>query len=509
MLLAATATVAFLADSGLAQTTTVPPKTTANLQPGDLPPGMRELLTALPSTAQAKIMSQLNAVNFQSSDAPYIRWDANYQILVVDEKFPLTGGAIDANPSGHSAPTGYQRSGVPIYHSRLGATYTLYLDFDGHKWSGHAWASGATIDAKAYSYDADNTTYSSYELDLIGDAWAVVAEDFAPFDIDVTTEQPASLTNNVGHVLMTDQVDRQGVNMYPCTCGGVAYVNVFKASNYASYYSPALVFNKGLVGVSEAISHEFGHNLGLSHDGTTGGVTYYQGHGEGETDWSTIMGLGYYASIVQWSKGEYLNANQLQDDLAIIAAKIGYSADDYNTFVPAPLDVFDTAQGIIERNNDVDSFTFTTTVADLVGIYVTPPPGNFGNLDVGFLLKSGATVLQTVEPPRSRSASWAGQLAAGTYIIDVYGTANPADPAVVGDQGYTRYASIGQYEVRVLKGVGVTLSRSPSPPPPPSPSVTPSATPSATRSATRSATPSRTPSRYRSSAVITSILVYS
>jgi len=34
------------------------------------------------------------------------------------------------------------------------------------------------------------------------------------------------------------------------------------------------------MGVAEAASHEVGHSLGLSHDGTST-ATYYQGHGLG------------------------------------------------------------------------------------------------------------------------------------------------------------------------------------------------------------------------------------
>lgn len=80
---------------------------------------------------------------------------------------------------------------------------------------------------------------------------------------DVTTEEPGVLDGSVGHVLITNEVDKNGVRITgsPCGCGGIAYVGVFPYSPDL-YYSPALVFNTGLNSVSEAISHEFGHNLG-------------------------------------------------------------------------------------------------------------------------------------------------------------------------------------------------------------------------------------------------------
>ena len=35
--------------------------------------------------------------------------------------------------------------------------------------------------------------------------------------------------------------------------------------------------------------------------------------------WAPIMGVGYQKPVVQWSKGEYTNANNTQNDLTIIA----------------------------------------------------------------------------------------------------------------------------------------------------------------------------------------------
>src|SRR5687767_15996902 len=80
---------------------------------------------------------------------------------------------------------------VPIYHSLPGAPAALYLDFDGH--FEPVWGTHNNVNTPAYDSDANPTTYSPAELAFIENVWKVVAEDYAPFNIDVTTEQPAVL----------------------------------------------------------------------------------------------------------------------------------------------------------------------------------------------------------------------------------------------------------------------------------------------------------------------------
>ena len=153
-------------------------------------------------------------------------------------------------------------------HSNLGASHILYLDFDGHKFSGRAWNTAVAYDMYPYNREGSFDTFTATELDIIGRAWAVVAEDFAPFDVDVTTEEPprhstSTPTNwifgdNVGHVLISPKADRNGNYPYNCGCGGVAYVGPYGWSNYKNYYAPAFVWNTSFNGVAEAISHEFG-----------------------------------------------------------------------------------------------------------------------------------------------------------------------------------------------------------------------------------------------------------
>ena len=82
--------------------------------------------------------------------------------------------------------------------------------------------------------------------------------------------------------------------------------------------------------LGEVSSHEVGHTVGLSHDGNSS-TSYYSGHG----NWAPIMGSGYNRNVTQWSKGEYANANQLQNDLTIItvpplATTIAFAPEGYS-----------------------------------------------------------------------------------------------------------------------------------------------------------------------------------
>src|SRR5438552_230401 len=166
---------------------------------------------------------------------------------------------------------------------------------------------------------------------------------------------------------------------YGAGAGGVSYIGCFNwSSDTPNFVFTAQLGNGYPKYVAEAVSHETGHALGLSHDGTTQGVEYYQGQG----DWAPIMGVGYYSSIVQWSKGEYANANNKQDDLVVMQ---GYGAavraSDYgNTLTDAfvlPPGPSLSAAGTIETAADVDAFKFTTGSGTInLNVQVASPSPN-------------------------------------------------------------------------------------------------------------------------------------
>jgi len=141
----------------------------------------------------------------------------------------------------------------------------------------------------------------------------------------VTTDERDSNGNVITDAALQDRGTRVAVggsslDWYGYSAGGVAYVNAWGKP----YYAPAFVFVKELGGgattkpLAEAISHEVGHTLGLSHDGlwvsSNSYMPYYQGHNL----WAPIMGVGYYKEMTQWSKGEYANATVTEDDLAVM-----------------------------------------------------------------------------------------------------------------------------------------------------------------------------------------------
>ena len=85
--------------------------------------------------------------------------------------------------------------GSGIIHSmETGAPRVIYLDFTGHSTSGTNWNSsysgGNPIVSAPFSIDADANALSDHELTFIRNVWRRVAEDFAPFSVDVTTQDP-------------------------------------------------------------------------------------------------------------------------------------------------------------------------------------------------------------------------------------------------------------------------------------------------------------------------------
>ncbi len=77
---------------------------------------------------------------------------------------------------------------VPELSSKPDAPYTIYLDFDGMTVDN--WGNNEPGSIPAFSIDTDTNNTSPEEFLAMGRAWNYVAEDFAPFNVNVTTVNP-------------------------------------------------------------------------------------------------------------------------------------------------------------------------------------------------------------------------------------------------------------------------------------------------------------------------------
>ncbi len=456
----------------------------------DLPTGkMKSKLKAMRPDKKKKAMKWLHSFDFTRHDLKHMKLDDEGGVLYSDS-FDMTE-LTDTVAGLTEQPQPVSVADTFKLHSKPGAGNVIYIDVDGHTISGTAWnSSTSSIQARPFDTDGNSAAFSTTELAQIAEIWHRIAEDYAPFDVDVTTEEPVSFGPTTGRILITYNKDVSGNDMPYASAGGVAYVNVWGRSNYASYYSPALVYYNNLASfppyISEAASHEMGHNLGLSHDGTST-QSYYAGQGSGFVSWGPIMGVGYYTNVTQWSKGEYPDASQTQDDISIIGSYLSFRTDDHGNSIYTPTSLLVDAQGniavtspetdpynlspenkgIIETRNDVDFFAFDAG-AGALDITVTPAWDSFyrssrrgANLDIqASLYDWDGNLIARNDPIDETDAQITTTVIAGQYLLAISGVGNSVTP-------YSDYGSLGEYFIsgKVEPFSAVTDTTPPSPDP--------------------------------------------
>lgn len=343
--------------------------------------------------------------------------------------------------------------------SNPGANVQIYLRFTGDTLVDTAWNLDFEHDeivVQPWSLDKRfDIHFSRAELIAIQQAWQVTAEDFAPFDVNVTLKPPAAEAlerssaddQSFGTTVLVTQ---GGPVAHSCRCGGLAYTNVFGvASADRPSEQPALVFGQGPgTEIGEAISHEVGHNFGLGHDGTKANG-YYEGRGE----WAPIMGSGYDRGFTQWSSGEYARAKNQQDDLAVIARTAPLRTDEHGDDAATATVLLPRVpvSGIIASRTDVDAFTFLS--AGRMSVTVLPVSGK-ANLDIGIEILDGDGTVVAVEDAGGRAngrVTWAVPRSripqSYTVVVDGVGTGDPLLPGRFSD-----YGSLGGYTVELSRG---------------------------------------------------------
>jgi autotransporter-associated beta strand protein len=333
------------------------------------------------------------------------------------------------HPGSGGVPNPPYQAVIPL-QSLPGATGVVYLDFDGEKGPFPGW----------WDHDA---VHSGFNNDTIRDIWIRVAEDFLPFNLNVTTDRKIYDAAPQGQRIHCIVSSTYGG-------GGVAYVGSFNWGGDPICWANSYTGD----GAVTVITHEVGHTLNLWHHGINDSE-YYWGHGSGVTSWAPIMGVGYGINLKHWSKGDYLGATKpWQDDLSVITTQnngVAYRADDIGDTLAtaAYLNVASggtvtNQQGIIGSTGEVDAFRFKTSGG---AVSLNLKTTDFSpNLDILAELVDAAsgTVLVSNNPVNDIIAAISTTVPAGEYLLKITGTGmgSPADLS-----GYANYGSLGSYRV--------------------------------------------------------------
>jgi len=332
----------------------------------------------------------------------------------------------------------------PLLNSYPSASAVVFLDFDGHTVTNTSWNYNGPIVCGGSGLDNAQIT----------EVFNRVAEDYRPFNVNITTDSTkylAAPVNKRMRVILTVSSAWYG------SAGGVAFVGSFTWGDDTPCFVFSALLGYNVKNITEAASHEAGHTLGLYHQASYDAncvktSDYNYGQGAGEIGWAPIMGAGYYQNFTLWNNGpNSFGCTNYQSDLDILTTSNGftYRTDDYAssfaaaTNAPLVNNQF-TVSGIVERNTDQDMIKFTQPALGrfiLAAIPYSVGGGNSGSdLDLQVTLyNSSQTQLNVFNPGTLLSSVIDTSLNPGTYYLKIEGKGNIYAP---------NYASLGSYSLQ-------------------------------------------------------------
>ncbi len=457
---------------------------------------LKDELLQLDEVVRAKAIRKLNKLGIRAHDLRSLRVDPTGMLFYAHKapervttapplaKKTLRDAASRASATLSEAET-FNLSSKPD------SPNTFYLDFNGYNMprsSPWRFGSSSVAEVTANSYDADGnlSAFSTQELSDIAEIWRQVAEDFAPFNVNVTTKEPRSLPvtahapdpkfihygDHVAHVVFTNSSDTNGA-LLP---GGrfnlsAGYMGLWGTTDLR-HYTPTFVYTNKFVesvsDIAEETSHQLGHVLGLKdHEVRLDFGTHTAITSAGNSNWAPIMSftensLGKGVKVTQWSDGNFPDSDTSdQDDVRIIRSQLGAAKSDhekkrFTDATPLLVDADGTIRstdlnsspvvlnaenkGIISRRHDRDLFKFYAKPGRFMltakGHRTLSEPSRGGNLNIRLSLFDQKGRLLDVTDRSDRDATLDRLLDWGLYYIAVEGIASR-------DAG--NYGSMGHY----------------------------------------------------------------
>jgi hypothetical protein len=344
---------------------------------------------------------------------------------------------------------------VPVFNSLPGAPATIYLDFNGH--FDATWGSNNNVDTPPFDTNSSPTTFSPQELTQIQEICRYVAEDYAPFRINVTTVLPANF--NKGKALRV-AIGGDGAWL-GVAAGGVAFVDTFSGTGVTpTCFAFSAGFGGNTKGIADVSSHEAGHMFGLEHQSeyNASGTKLQEYYGGLSDATAPIMGNSYVVTRSMWWFGtSSAGSTTLQDDLVILsktANAFGFRADDHGNTAAAATTVKGKVgavsiaiPGVITNMNDSDWFKITAKPGPAT--FTVDVPNPFNNLDpVIELRNSSGAVVASANPPTAFDATVTFNIkVGGTYFV-VVKSAGKSSASATNNYGHNigAYTLTGQYE---------------------------------------------------------------